>query len=99
MFIVQNQTAPATMQNALLDLMRNDVEGVRVCCAYMSMSGAEILWDGLVRAVSERRIEGVDKTIVASLDFGLTNPRALAFWLDRGSRVRVAGHALIDAAD
>ena len=96
MFIVQSQTAPATIQNALLDLMRNDVEGIRVCCAYMTMSGAEILWDGLVRAVSERRAEAVDKTIVAALDFGLTDPRALAFWLEKGSRVLVAGHEMID---
>ncbi len=97
MFIVQNLTSPATMQNALMDLMRNDVDGIRVCCAYMTLSGVELLWDGLVRSVSEGRVDDVDKTIVASLDFGFTDPQAFAFWLERGSRVLVAGNEPVAA--
>jgi hypothetical protein len=95
-FIVQNENSPATMQSALFDLMRGGVESMRVCCAYMSASGAQTLYDGLVRAAPLGGVGRVQKTIVTSLDFGLTDPEALQFWLDRDSRVLVAGSAMID---
>jgi hypothetical protein len=46
MFIVQNELRPAEIQNALFDLMRNGIDSVRVCSAYISMAGSEILFDG-----------------------------------------------------
>lgn len=94
MFIVQNELRPGEIQNALFDLMRNGIETVRVCSAYMSMSGSEMLFDGISRCAANGRHEDVRKTIVTSLDFGLTEPAALEFWLDTSNcTVLVAGAA------
>ena len=78
MFIVQNETCLGTMQSALFDLVRGGIISVRVCSAYMSMSGSEILLDGIRRSAPDGNHEEVDKTIVTALDFGITDPEALA---------------------
>jgi HKD family nuclease len=97
MFIVQNELRPAEIQNALFDLMRNGIDSVRVCSAYISMAGSEILFDGICRSAPEGNHERVTKTIVTSLDFGLTEPAALEFWRDTGScQVLVAGASLLE---
>ena len=97
MLVVQNENHPAEMQNALFDLMRNGVENVRVCCAYMSMSGSDILIDGIARAAPNGRTENVRKTIVTSLDYGLTDPAALEFWMEtRNCTMLVAGVSMVD---
>lgn len=80
MFVIQNESRPTEMQNALFDLMRAGVANVRVCSAYMTMSGSEILFDGISRSAANGRPQAVQKTIVTSLDFGLTDPAALEFW-------------------
>jgi HKD family nuclease len=82
MFIVQNVVRPAEIQNALYDLLRGGVESVRVCSAYVSMSGSEMLLDAISRASQDGRHDGVRKTVVTSLDFGLTDPAALALWMN-----------------
>lgn len=96
MFIVQNQTAPATMQSALFDLMRDGIESIRVCCAYMSLLGAQTLYDGLERSAPAGHAGDIQKTIVTALDFGLTDPDALQFWRERGSQVYVAGSRMVE---
>lgn len=47
MLIVQNQHAPGGIQNALFDLMRDGLESVRICSAYISTAGSELLFDGI----------------------------------------------------
>ena len=97
MFIVQNDLRPGEIQNAMFDLMRGGISRVRVCSAYMSMIGSEILFDGICRSATRGDHEGVSKIIVASLDFGLTDPAALRFWNDTtNSRVLVAGASLLE---
>lgn len=92
MYIVQNQSRPGTMLNALLDTMRGGVVSIRICCAYVSMSGSRMLFDGIERSAADGNPANVKKTIVASLDFGLTDPDALRFWREMdNSRVLVAG--------
>ena len=92
MFIVQNQFCPGTMLSGLLDMMHGGVVSLRICCAYVSMSGSQMLFDGIARSAANGNPATVDKTIVASLDFGLTEPDALRFWRDMdNSRVLVAG--------
>ncbi len=80
MFVVQNEFHPTTIQGALLDLMRGGVSSVRACSAYITLSGSEILFDGISRSAVDGRPQDVQKTIVTSLDFGLTDPAALRFW-------------------
>ncbi len=97
MFIVQNGLRPGEIQNALFDLMRPGIVEVRICSAYVSLSGSRILFDGISRAAPNGNPDNVRKTIVASLDFGLTDPRALRFWRDAGnSQVLVAGASMLD---
>ena len=92
MFIVQNQSCPGTMLSGLLDVMRGGVVSIRICCAYVSMAGSQMLYDGIARSAANGDPMTVKKTIVASLDFGLTEPDALRFWRDMdNSRVLVAG--------
>ena len=91
-FVVQNERRPGEMQNALRDLMRDGVESVRVCSAYVTLSGSAVLLDGIQRSSPNGDHERVRKTIVASLDFGLTDPEALEFWKKvPGCSVLVAG--------
>jgi HKD family nuclease len=91
MLIIQNEFNPAEIQNGLFDLLRSGVEQARVCSAYITVSGSELLHDALERASGGNQ-DGVRKTIVASLDFGLTEPDALTFWRDlENCQVLVAG--------
>lgn len=97
MFVIQNEARPGEIQNALYDLMRDGVAGVRVCSAYITMSGSEILFDGIRRSAPNGDDERVRKTVVTSLDFGLTDPAALAFWTNMPHcRVLVAGVPLLE---
>ena len=92
MLVVQNELRPSAIQNALLDLMRGGLSRVRVCSAYISRMGSEILFDAICRATPNGDHEGVPKTIVTSLDFGTTDPAALRFWQKKPKcRVLVAG--------
>ena len=90
MLIIQNEYTPGRIQNALFDLMRGGLESVRICSAYISTAGSELLFDGVRRSAGNP--ERVAKTIVTSLDFGLTEPEALRFWRERRKcEVLVAG--------
>jgi HKD family nuclease len=96
MLIIQNEFSPGGIQNGLFDLMRNGVASIRICSAYMSMSGSELLFDAIERSAADNDHERVTKTIVTSLDFALTQPEALRFWKDAAnSRVLVAGTSLL----
>jgi len=88
MLVVQNELMPGTIQNALFDLLRKKAERIRICSAYVSLAGSEILFDAICRASSNLAV----KTIIASLDFALTDPEALRFWMKvRNCSVFVAG--------
>lgn len=98
MFIVQNQSSPGTMLSGLHDIMRDGVVSARVCSAYVTLSGSRMLFDCIARSAVDGKPETVAKTIVASLDFGLTEPDALRFWQDmENSRVLFAGAPHLDA--
>ena len=90
MLIVQNQHTPGGIQNALFDLMRDGIESIRICSAYISAPGSKLLFDGVRRGAGNH--ERVAKTIVTSLDFGITEPEALQFWREkRNCEVLIAG--------
>ena len=96
MFIVQSRRRPAAIQNALFDLMRGGVTRVRVCSAYMSRMGSRVLLDALERNVPNGFHADIPKTIVTSLDFGLTEPEALRMWHRQSeTEVLVAGAAAL----
>lgn len=96
MFVVQNQLRPAAIQDALRDLMRDGLSRVRVCSAYLSLMGSRLLLDAIERNAPDNDLGSVCKTVVTSLDFGLTEPAALRMWRDREADVHVAGAAALD---
>ena len=96
MFIVQSQLRPAAIQNALHDLMRDGLSRLRVCSAYLSSMGSRLLLDAVKRNTPDGDLESVPKTVVTSLDFGMTEPAALRMWQDMQADVRVAGAAALD---
>lgn len=96
MFVVQSRLQPAAIQSALHDLMRNGLSQVRICSAYLSHMGSRMLLDAIERVAPDRDHANVRKTIVASLDFGLTEPEALRMWQAEQAEVRVAGAAALD---
>ncbi len=97
MFVIQNQTQPGEIQNALRDLMRDGVESIRVCSAYMTRKGGELLYDEIMRSSPNGDQDAVSKTIVASLDYGTTEPQALEYWWGiPGSHILVAGADLLE---
>ena len=96
MFVVQNQLKPAAIQNALHDLMRDGLSRVRVCSAYLSLMGSRMLLDAIERNAPGGDAAKVRKTVVTSLDFGLTEPAALRMWRNLQADVHVAGTSALD---
>lgn len=96
LFVVQNESHPAEIQDVLYDLTRNGVVSARICCAYVTLSGSQILFDAIRRGAADGNHAAIPKTIVTSLDFGLTDPAALQFWRDTAnSQVLIAGAGLL----
>ena len=90
--IVQNQIRPATIRNAIVDLMAKGVVELKVAAAYTTSSGLELLLRAVEESVSSVVFESMPKCLITSFDYGITEPRALDDWmsLDRAS-VRVSG--------
>ena len=57
----------------------------------MSRMGSRTLLDAIERRAPDGFREDIPKTVVASLDFGLTEPDALRMWRRSGAEVLVAG--------
>lgn len=96
MFVVQNESRPAEIQNVLYDLTRNGVLSARICCAYVTLSGSQILFDAIRRGAPNGNHAAIPKTIATSLDFGITDPAALRFWRDTAnSQVLISGVTLL----
>lgn len=95
-FIVQNESRPGRMLGALNDLLRGGASRVRVCSAYVSLSGSETLRDAIARSARNGDIRAVRTTIVTSMDYGITEPDALRFWSGLpNTTVLVAGAELL----
>lgn len=98
MFVVQSRRRPAVIQNALFDLMRDGLAQARICSAYMSYMGSRTLLNAIERSAPNGVHEDIPKTVVASLDFGLTEPGALRLWRQSGAEVLVAGTEVLEGA-
>ncbi len=90
--VVQNESQPGEMLSALKSLANDRVTEVRIGVAYTTLRGCELLLPRLKGAIGEGRWEEIKKTIVTSLDYGLTEPRALEYLAESaGFEVRIAG--------
>lgn len=92
MLVIQSPENPGSIRNALSDLLTDDLRAVRIAAAYVTKEGSELVYDAVCRQVGGRNMDKLDKVIIASLDYGLTDPAALAWWRAKGNcRVFVAG--------
>ena len=92
MLIIQNSTAPAKIRHAVVDLVGQNTKELRIASAYVTRSGSKVLLDAVSNAVGEAALRDMSKTLVTSVDFGLTEPRALQDWLNlTNTKVFVAG--------
>lgn len=92
MLIVQNASNPASMRNAIVDMIAAGAADVRVASAYVTLGGVNILLQALADAVTPANFAAVPKSLVTSFDFGLTEPDALRHWQASGNAtIRVSG--------
>lgn len=80
MLIVQNAQEPASLRNALVDMVAAGPIDIRVASAYVTLGGANILLSAVANVVGSAAFAAMPKTLVTSLDFGLTEPQALQHW-------------------
>jgi len=80
MLIVQTAAEPASLRNALVDMVASGVIDIRVASAYVTLGGANILLSAVANAVGPAAFEAMPKTLVTSFDFGITEPRAIQHW-------------------
>lgn len=80
MLIVQNRNKPAAMRHAIVDLLKRDIRVVRIASAYITTEGSKVIYDAIERCVGRSNAPTIRKEIVASLEFGITEPEALDWW-------------------
>jgi len=80
MLIVQNAAEPASLRNAIVDMVAAGTTDFRVASAYVTLGGANILLSAVADAVGPAAFAAMPKTLVTSFDFGLTEPQALQRW-------------------
>lgn len=80
MLIIQNGSSPATIRNAIVDLIDSEIVDMRVASAYVTTGGSDILFDAIVDKIGLKAFLNMKKVLIASLDYGLTEPDALRKW-------------------
>ena len=79
--IIQSTAYPATIRHSIIDLITPEMTELRIASAYVTHSGSEILLDAARRVLGAERFAAIPKLLLTSIDFGLTDPRALQCWL------------------
>lgn len=81
--IVQSPREPERIIRALEDLADPSVDEIRIGSAYVTLSGSEILVSALRNKLAPAAWNRSIKRIVSCVDYGLTEPKALEFWLNQ----------------
>lgn len=92
MLIVQNTREPAAIRNGLVDMIAGGVSDMRIASAYVTLGGVNILQSAVAESVGAAAFAALQKTLITSFDYGITDPQALRHWrtLDN-STILVAG--------
>ncbi len=80
MLIIQTERYPAEIRNAIIDSLKKDVSELRICSAYITLSGSKIFRDCCDRFFTKYEFESLPKKVITSFDYGLTDPNAIRFW-------------------
>ena len=75
--ISQNRHEPARMHDAICRLMRRQHKSLKICVAYVTKGGVELLSSAGEQELGTALWNDVDKQIVTSLDYGITSPAGL----------------------
>lgn len=76
---VQTRVVPSQVLFAFDEVVDTDVQNIRWAVAYSTYKGSRRLVDRVKGRMGSRQWERSNKTFIISLDFGLTEPRALSF--------------------
>lgn len=92
MLIVQSPARPGAIRNAIADMLDKNVTRLAIASAYTTVEGSKIVYEAIEAAVGAKLLQAMPKTLITAFDYGLTQPKALAFWLEQpNSQVFVAG--------
>ncbi|MBZ5763049.1 hypothetical protein LAV84_28715 [Rhizobium sp. VS19-DR104.2] len=92
MLIVQSAAEPASIRNAIVDLIAPVPVSMQVAAAYVTRGGSDILLTAVINAAGQAGFAAMPKVLITSFDFGLTEPQALRRWWDLpNTEVRVSG--------
>lgn len=95
---LQNSRSPNQVLFAFDEVVDASVKTFRWAVAYATRSGCERLISRVSRRMGSARFNASEKHFVISLDFGLTEPRALEFLASLpNSRLRLANVAVLKA--
>lgn len=96
MLIVQNAMEPASIRNAIIDMIAAGATDIRVASAYVTLAGSNILLSAVADVVGLEAFAAMPKSLVTSFDFGITDPQALRRWQALGnSTVHVSGAQML----
>jgi len=78
--LLQDDSRPGVVLESLLSLVGPALTELRIAVAYTTLGGSKLLVPRLVRRIGKHHWSILPKTLVTSLDYGCTDPEALAYW-------------------
>jgi HKD family nuclease len=100
MLVSQSQSQPGEILAALKSLASSEVTELRIAVAYVTLSGCHTLLSDLSEIFGDEKWGHLNKTIVTSIDYGLTQPAALRYLKEtEGFEVRVAGAHMLEQSN
>ncbi len=88
--ILQGPWRPTAILGALESLASPAVTELRIAVAYTTYGGCDELLPRLAERIGRKRWSQIPKTVITSIDFHLTEPRALEYLLSQGVTVRLS---------
>jgi HKD family nuclease len=89
--VVQDASHPGEILSRLTSFATSDVTRLRIAVAYVTAAGCDLLYSRLRDRLGTGAWSQIPKTVITSLDFGLTEPAALKLLFEvPNSSVRIA---------
>ncbi|MES2676081.1 MAG: restriction endonuclease PLD domain-containing protein [Pseudomonadota bacterium] len=63
-----------------MDLITPNLTGLKIASAYVTTGGCDLLFDAIKNIIGQDQFNQIPKVLITSLDYGLTEPRALHYW-------------------
>lgn len=94
--VVQDESTPGVVLDALLSLASQTIDQLRIAVAYTTVGGSQLLLSQWRQRVGAAAWHAIPKVLLTSVDFGLTDPEALVLWAQEpNTRVRLANAHLL----